>query len=104
MSIITPQFITEVKRLQEVEGLSQRAIAKHLGVSKITIVRALYDGYDISLSPTKKVVSYRRCSSCGGKQRADQECQVCSARETVDRNRALNEFSSWFEQLLSPGG
>lgn len=81
--MLSSNVIAEIERLLSEDNLSQRAIARKLGVSRGTVV-AVADGRRRSLEPdcpaTPAADDLRivRCPTCGG--RVYEPCQLCRVR------------------------
>lgn len=85
---LAPAIVDEVKRLLGEDKLSQRRIARQLGVGRNTV-----DAIATGKRPCRKVQRisdtalpdgpYIRCPGCGGKQQIP--CRVCRTRSQMKK-------------------
>jgi len=89
-------LVNEIKRLIETKGLSQRQIAKRLGISRGTVSdvakgrrRTHTKNADADRSVFSNESELTRCPSCGGK--VYMPCLLCQIRSLKQQQRATGE-------------
>ncbi len=94
--MLSKGMIKEIQRLSVEEGLSQRRVAKLLGVSRGTVATATLrhrlepQSTDSSLNLTD--CCPRRCPGCGG--RVYMPCRLCIARTYDAQRRATSDLGA----------
>lgn len=101
--------------------ISKRAIAKELGISRVTLDRieqkmlfpegkpqepqikiVHFNENDEKLSIENKP-TYSRCKGCGGMQQDHVACLVCSTRKKLeDQKKNIKAYDDFMDELLSP--
>lgn len=113
--MLPKQTVEEAESLLKEGKLSKRAIARNLGISRITldkIAKRLLNPNQPPPPPQIKIVhfhegddrlaledrpTYARCKGCGGMQQDHVPCMVCQLRK-----KAIDDYDCYMNELLSP--